>query len=91
MPMPPYKVVCQHCGEPATLKVASEWSDGETRELKTYAIVCLGCLNRALAEAKGRHTLCQVHTGETLEKPGVWELAVGRATASLIRRADLEG
>lgn len=90
MPIPPYKVVCQKCGEPATLKVASEWTDGETRELKTYAIVCSRCLEKAHEDAKVRHAACQVHAGETLEKPGVWELSVGRPTASLTRRLDLE-
>ncbi len=91
MGMPHYHVNCARCGQPATLKVASQWSDGDTRELKTYAIVCAGCLIPALASARERHLQCRVLPGETVGAPGVWELATGKPSTSLVRRPDLEG
>ena len=37
MPMPPYPILCyrQGCEKPAVYKIAAQWSDGITRELKT--------------------------------------------------------
>ncbi len=90
MAMPPYTIACQECGAVATLKVASQWSDGETRELKTYAIVCAGCLRSALGQARARHSQCRMLPGEAVDPPGVWELAVGQPSGALPRRTDLE-
>ena len=90
MAMPPYIVTCARCGAVASLKVASQWSDGETRELKTYSIVCQGCIAPALAAARLRHRQCRVLPGETVEAPGVWELAAGKCSMALVRRPDLE-
>lgn len=90
MVMPPYTIQCQACGAKASLKVASHWSDGETRELKTYSIVCDRCLDAALKMAKARYLHCQVLPGESIEPPGVWELGAGKSSGALVRRPDLE-
>ena len=66
MAMPPYTIHCQACGAKASLKVASHWSDGETRELKTYSIVCDRCLDAALKILKpeGRLVVVSFHSLE---------------------------
>jgi hypothetical protein len=68
-----YPLLCQCCGGPAALKIASEWSDGQTRELKTYSICCEACLPKELASAKVRQGQCRVSPGESLGAPGVYD------------------
>ncbi len=67
-----YPLLCQCCGETATLKIASEWSDGQTRELKTYSICCEACLSKEWFAAMERQRSCRVSLGETLGPPGVY-------------------
>jgi hypothetical protein len=92
MPMPPYPVICYRsgCGEPAVYKVAARWSDGVTQELKTYGLACPACLAEQYARACAKRAACRLASGETLEEPGVYELARGRRDQQLVRRADLE-
>jgi hypothetical protein len=92
MPMPAYLVLCYRpgCGRPAAYKVAACWSDGVTRELKTYALSCPECLGHWFAEARARQAACRLAPGETLEPPGVYDLARGRRDQQLTRRPDLE-
>jgi hypothetical protein len=73
--MPPYPVVCQSpgCGAAATLKVAAEWSDGVTAELKTYALCCEACVAKWLDTAKDHHRLCRLAEGESLSEPNVYD------------------
>jgi hypothetical protein len=87
--MPPYVVRCG-CGEPAWFKIAAAWSDGVTRELKTYGLSCAACLGEQLSRARARRSACRLSPGETLEEPVVYELAPGRRDAALTRRPDLE-
>ena len=49
-----YPVLCQFpgCGRPAGFKVASQWSDGTTHELKTYSLSCEFCLPSLLRQAR---------------------------------------
>jgi hypothetical protein len=68
-----YPLLCQRCGEIASLKIASEWSDGQTRELKTYSICCGGCLSRELASAQSRQKSCRLSAGEVLGLPGIYD------------------
>ena len=68
-----YPLMCQRCGEPATLKIASEWSDGQTRELKTYSLCCEKCLPAEWAAATARQKSCRVSLGESLGPPGVYD------------------
>lgn len=92
MPMPSYPVLCYApgCGRPAAYKIAAEWSDGLTRELKTYSLACEGCLPTLFADAKRRQAACRLTIGESLGVPGVYELKTGSRDTGLRRRGDLE-
>ena len=68
-----YPLLCQCCGQPATLKIASEWSDGQTRELKTYSICCATCLPAEWDAAGVRQKSCRISLGENLGPPGVYD------------------
>jgi hypothetical protein len=92
MPMPPYPILCytRGCGRPALYKIAARWSDGVTQELKTYALTCAECLGESLRASRAKQAACRLAAGETLEAPGVYELAHGVRDPQLRRRTDLE-
>jgi hypothetical protein len=92
MPMPPYPVLCYApgCREPAAFKIASVWSDGVTRELKTYSLACPACLPGLYPSAVAKQAACRLIPGESLERPGVYELQPGSRDRGLVRRTDLE-
>jgi hypothetical protein len=87
-----YPVVCYRpgCGELAVYKIAARWSDGVTQELKTYGLACPACLAEQYARARAKRTACRLAPGESLEEPGVYELARGTRDHQLVRRTDLE-
>jgi len=74
------------CGLHARYKVAGAWSDGLTRELKTYALCCAACLTAAFATAVGKCGSCRTAEGELIEGPYVFE----RTPGGLKRRVELE-
>jgi hypothetical protein len=92
MPMSAYPVLCytQGCAAPAVYKIAARWSDGTTHELKTYALTCAACLAKTFAAAVARRGACRLGAGESLEAPGVYDLARGARDRALARRPDLE-
>jgi hypothetical protein len=92
MPMPPYPLVCYRrgCGQPAVFKIAARWSDGVTQELKTYALSCPDCLAEWYRRSCAKQAECRLAKGETLERPGVYELRRGQRDRTLTRRTDLE-
>jgi hypothetical protein len=92
MPMPPYPVICYRpgCGRPAVYKIAARWSDGLTEELKTYSLCCAACLPDLYRISRQKQAACRLAPGETLEAPGIYELACGRRDHHLCRRVDLE-
>jgi hypothetical protein len=92
MPMPPYSVICYRpgCARPAVYKIAARWSDGVTEELKTYALCCEQCLAELYQRSRAKQVACRLASGETLEAPGIFELARGRHDFQLARRKDLE-
>ncbi len=92
MPMPPYPVTCYHpgCLRPAVYKIAARWSDGVIHELKTYALSCEECLAEWFHASRAKQAACRTTAGETLEPPGVYELARGQRDQKLTRRPDLE-
>src|SRR5579871_3288253 len=92
MPMPPYPLRCYRpgCEELAVYKIAARWSDGVTQELKTYALTCPACLAERFQRSRAKQTACRLAPGETLEEPGIYELARGRRDQQLVRRIDLE-
>lgn len=92
MPMSPYPVLCYAagCSAPAVYKVAARWSDGTTAELKTYGLACAACLAQQFARAVAQRAACRLAHGETLDAPGIYELARGTRDRTLTRRTDLE-
>lgn len=90
--MRPYVVTCSQrgCTRPAVFKIAARWSDGVTRELKTYGLSCEPCLNEQFARSKVKQAACRLAPGETLESPGIYDLSRGQRDLQLARRADLE-
>jgi hypothetical protein len=92
MPMPSYPVRCysRGCEELAVYKIAARWSDGVTQELKTYALTCSACLAAAFHRGRAKQAACRLAPGETLETPGIYELARGHRDPQLVRRDDLE-
>jgi hypothetical protein len=92
MAMRPYVVTCSRrgCGDAARYKIAARWSDGVTRELKTYALSCEACLAGQFATSLGKQASCRLAPGETLQAPGIFELTRGQRDAKLARREDLE-
>ena len=92
MPMPAYSVSCYSpgCTCPAAYKVAARWSDGTTRELKTYSLACSNCLGNLFAAAEVKMVACRLAPGETLDGPGIYELHRGGRDKTLKRCPELE-
>jgi hypothetical protein len=92
MPMPSYPVRCYEpgCGRPAVYKIAARWSDGITKELKTYGLTCAECLAAWFQRSCAEQAACRLTRGETLDSPGIYELACGSRDQQLVRREDLE-
>ena len=90
MPMSPYRVSCCSCDQLAQYKIASAWNDGVTQELKPYALCCATCLPARLCDARARKNACRLTAAESLESPGIYEIARGTRDARLCRRPDLE-
>lgn len=90
--MKPYPVKCYGpgCGHLAAYKVAACWSDGTTRELKTYALACPDCLSNLFDAAEAKRAACRLAPGETLEPAGIYELHRGDRDRVLKRCPDLE-
>jgi hypothetical protein len=92
MALSDYPVLCYAagCQSPAVYKIAARWSDGITHELKTYYLSCAGCLPRLFAAALAKRNACRLASDETLDIPGIYELARGARDRDLRRRPDLE-
>jgi hypothetical protein len=71
-------------------KIAARWSDGVTQELKTYALTCANCLADLFRQSRSKQANCRLAPGESLEPPGIFELARGTRDVHLRRREDLE-
>jgi hypothetical protein len=92
MPAFAYQIRCtqQGCFRPARYKIAARWSDGVTSELKTYALCCRTCVRQALKESRHRQSECRLAAGESLERPGVYQLQGGKHDNELSRMTELE-
>jgi hypothetical protein len=90
--MPPYPVTCyaKGCPRDAAFKIAATWSDGVTRELKTYSLACAECLPALFRSAMEKKAGCRLAAGETLGDPQVYEVRRGARDRELVRRPDLE-
>jgi hypothetical protein len=92
MPMPPYPILCYRkgCQKPAVYKIAAQWSDGITRELKTYALTCADCLAEFFYQSRRKQQACRLTPGEILEPPGIFRMVRGQRDRVLERLSDLE-
>jgi hypothetical protein len=92
MPLSRYPILCyrRDCSKPAVYKIAARWSDGVTGELKTYALSCAECLANWFRRSCEKQRACRLAAGETLERPGIYELERGARDRQLQRRRDLE-
>lgn len=90
--MPPYPIICytRGCGKPAIYKIAAQWSDGVTHELKTYALCCDDCLPDWFRGSRQKQAACRLAKGEKLEPPGIFSLERGRRDTEINRLRDLE-
>src|SRR5262249_6090871 len=90
--MPPYPVICyaKGCPREAVFKIAARWSDGVTRELKTYFLACAECLPGLYNVARIKKAECRLAPGETLGEPEVFAMTRGRRDRDLVRQPDLE-
>ena len=90
--MPPYPVICyaKGCAREAVFKIAARWSDGVTRELKTYFLACAECLPGLFRMARIKKAECRLAAVETLGDPEVFEMTRGRRDRDLVRRPELE-
>jgi hypothetical protein len=90
--MPPYRIVCyaKGCTREAQFKIAARWSDGVTRELKTYFLACADCVSGLYRLAAAKKAACRLAPGETLGEPEVFEMCRGARDRELVRRPELE-
>jgi hypothetical protein len=90
--MPPYPVLCygSTCDKLAVFKIAATWSDGITKELKTYGLTCADCLGELYLRSCAKHKACRVIRGESLGAPEIFALSRGQRDLHLARREDLE-
>jgi hypothetical protein len=86
-PMPRYPVICyaRGCTREAIYKIAAQWSDGVTRELKTYFLSCAECRTELFEAARIKKSACRLAAGESLGDPEVFELTRGRRDRELVR------
>lgn len=82
-----YQPVCTApgCGRPALFKIAAVWSDGTSRELKTYALACEGHRETLLQASESRQADLRLAEGETVERVGIYQLLPGVRDAELSR------
>jgi hypothetical protein len=88
----PFVVRCTEsgCKEEACYKVAAEWSDGTTAELKTYGLACESHLEVLFRRSREKHDRCHVAEGETLSEPRIFRIEPGRRDRELMRLTDRE-
>ncbi|MCS7167625.1 MAG: hypothetical protein RMI91_01210 [Gemmatales bacterium] len=92
MPMPPYPVLCYepNCGRPAIYKIAAEWSDGYTRELKTYGLTCADCLWKWYQRAVRSRQALRLAPGEYVGELAVYRFERGKRDVELVRDHEVE-
>ena len=88
----PFVVRCtvQGCPDPARYKIAAEWSDGTTKELKTYGLACEKHLESLFQRSRDKLRGCRTAEGESLSAPGIFRIEEGRRDRELVRLPELE-
>ena len=92
MPMPSYSIYCTNpgCKNLAVYKIASIWSDGVQRELKTYSLACGDCLAPLFRQGRDKQIACHLTQSETLDPPGIFHMEPGLRDKQLHRLEDVE-
>jgi hypothetical protein len=87
-----YEVLCgeEGCEQSAQFKIAAEWSDGSTRELKTYGLACEKHLESQFRRGLQKQRACRLSEGETLSAPEIFHIESGRRDRDLVRMPELE-
>lgn len=82
-----YEPLCTEpgCLRPAIFKVAAPWSDGTSRELKTYGLCCLDHRGTQLARARRQRVRLRLTEGEMVGEVGFYQLLPGVRDAELSR------
>jgi len=85
-----YRPACSspQCEKPAVYKVAAPWSNGTSRELKTYGLACEAHRDSLRAVAQVRRGGLTLADGETLGAVGLYPLEAGRRDMELSRLPD---
>jgi hypothetical protein len=78
------------CREPAAYKIAAQWSDGKTSELKTYGFACSTHLGPVFRDAEARREDYRPCPGETLEEIAIYKFEQGKRDRQLQRLWGLE-
>ena len=86
-------VVCcslRDCREPASYKIAAQWSNGQVSELKTYGFACSDHLGPVFREAEDRREEYPPVANETLEEIAIYKYEQGKRDRQLLRLWGLE-
>ncbi|MFO0950387.1 MAG: hypothetical protein U0835_04410 [Isosphaeraceae bacterium] len=78
------------CRQPASYKIAAQWSDGRTSELKSYGFACSDHLGAVFRDAEGRRQEYEPTPGETLEEIAIFKFEQGKRDRQLQRLWGLE-
>ncbi len=82
-----YRPAClaNGCPDAAVYKIAAEWSDGTSRELKNYGLACETHHRQLLKRARENHGALKRSDGETVGPVELYQLQSGFRDAQLPR------
>ena len=85
-----YTPICSasECGGEAVYKIAAEWSNGISRELKNYGLACESHRDSQLARGQIHSEGLRLAEGETVGPVGVYRLHPGILDPRLDRLPD---
>jgi hypothetical protein len=73
------------CNQPAIYKIAAAWSDGTSRELKNYGLVCEAHRDSQLTLARSHHQGLRLSDGESVGPVELYVLRTGCRDVELTR------
>jgi hypothetical protein len=76
------------CDHPAIYKIAAAWSDGTSRELKNYGLVCESHRDVLLTLARSHHQGLKLSDGESVGPVELYVLRTGCRDVELTRLVD---
>ena len=81
-----YQPACSSpgCDLPAVYKVAANWSDGTSQELKNYGLACEEHRQSALDAARKRRAALKLWDGETVGTISLYKIQPGRRDVELV-------